>query len=424
MKHIDKRTVKWRSAAMRKIVPGILWILAWGVVPSAPADNDIIFSLSERQVSENVDILTEEEQKWKQLEEIARNSTYTAAQKQSMYEKACGVEKLLRTPQELIDCAASDQAWNDAIFFRHYAKALHEDMDSFAEEYIRSGMYRKNASANQKNQDISQCHQLADELVQRAYAAYLASLEWFNKDMAATGHTDLALPQLQFRVALRNRLLKDLFLMSLNEGNHWVSGIRQNHEQGNCLGCVYETPFESALRKRGWGSTPLTVDQWLSNEETPSLLHRYREFIIRCIYKVEDDSPTATESRPQEFTGMAGLFNNLMTKLAPPPAGPIPHQTSLPPEVILFNRAEQCWDAYADAICRIQLPLESFSFSGSGVPEWEEDFRNAMEGSQEDYLLYLMEFANDGQFSAEQLIDFTQYELTEEAAEALSKLPG
>lgn len=93
-------------------------------------------------------------------------------------------------------------------------------------------------------------------------------------------------------------------------------------------------------------------------------------------------------------------------------------------EIALFNKAEKAWDAYLEAINNVNRPIENWYFSGSGVPGWRAEFNESMIRSQESYLLNVISFANDGNFSYTCPVDFTLYEMTEEAAEALNKLPG
>ena len=91
------------------------------------------------------------------LKEIVRQSTYSQEQKILLYNKAVGVEKLLRTPVELRYPVENKQAWTDEDFFAHYANALHEEMDAFIDEELRSAIYLEDYGKEQSDKDAAAC---------------------------------------------------------------------------------------------------------------------------------------------------------------------------------------------------------------------------------------------------------------------------
>lgn len=411
---------------MRTFFCCLLGILMSGVLPKAFADHEIIVALPDNRGEKESESLSEEEREWNKLQEITRNSTYTPAQKRELYEKARGVEKLLRTPVELRDCFLYEQTWTEDEFFSHYALALHEDMKHFITETLHSDIYLQDYGKEQVEKDAAECRRCVDALVKCARAAYQASLDWFIRDKELNHQfedkSDLV-PQ--YRMYLQNRLLMDLCTMGQNEGNWWVSGIRANYTQGGLPNnSSATTEFEDALNLRNWECfSKRTVDAWLHHIEEETL-QQYRQFIVRFIYNKEAEQAIPRPER-REYRGMGQMLKNLFFRSEPPPVDYLrekPENRDV--EIALFNKAEKAWDAYLEAINNVNRPIENWYFSGSGVPGWRAEFNESMIRSQESYLLNVIRFANDGNFSYTRPVDFTLYEMTEEASEALNKLPG
>lgn len=411
---------------MRTFYCCLLGILMSGVLPKAFADDEIIVSLPDSRGEEGAESLSEEEREWNRLREIARNSTYTPAQKQELYAKARGVEKLLRTPVKLRDYGRNEQAWSEEDFFCHYARALQEDMEHFIAEHLHSDVYLQDYGKQQAEKDAAECKRRVDELVKCARAAYQASLEWFVRDVGHNHqYNDKSELGLHFRTHLQNRLLMDLCTMGQNEGNWWVSGIHANYTQGGLPNnCAATTEFEDALNLRNWECfSKRTVDAWLHHIEEETL-HQYRQFIVRFIYNKEAEQASPRPEK-REYRGMGQMLKNLFFRSEPTPADYLRKEPeNRDEEIALFNKAEKAWDAYLEAINNVNRPIENWYFSGSGVPGWCAEFNESMIRSQESYLLNVISFANDGNFSYTSPVDFTLYEMTEEAAEALNKLPG
>lgn len=411
---------------MRMFYCFLLGMLISSVSSYTFANNESIISSPDNRSEKETESLSEEEQEWNRLRRIVHNSTYTSVQKQELHEKARGVEKLLRTPVELRNYLRNEQAWTEEDFFCRYTRALHEDMERFIAETLLSDVYLEDYGKEQAEKDAAECRRCVDELAKCARTAYQASLNWFARDVIHNRmYEDRSELYLCFRMYLQNRLLMDLCAMQQNEGNWWVSGINVNHTQGRLPNnSSITTEFEDALNSRYWDTfSKRTVDAWLHHIEEETL-EQYRQFIVRFIYNKEAEKPHHCPEK-QEYQGMGQILMKLFFGSEPTSSNsPLPEKENREEEIALFIKAETAWDAYMEALNNANRPIENWYFSGSCVSGWRAAFNESTIRSQESYLLYIIRFANNGNFPYTEPVDFTRYEMTEEAADASNKLPG
>lgn len=365
---------------------------------------------------------SEEEHLWK----IVRSSTLTPAEKMELYTGAQGVEKLLRTPTDRRD--GLKQLWSDDEFFRQYAEAIRHDMNAFIAEELKSDYYLEEYGQEQSDRDASECLRLADELIQRARTAYRASLDWFEHELTIFGHQWCSTEELrpQFRVALHNRLLRDLFSLGQNEANRWVSTIIENQELGTCLEKSFSEQFDAALSARGWSSTPGFAEcQYNIRKQQQDCVERYRNYILHNLYEIatpEEQEPPAPAMHRRLAKVLHSLFpgKTEQQELQMKPYARNDYRKAAE----LFLKAEQAWDEYMQTLQTINYPISNNYFSGSGVGGWCLECENGVLDSHNSFLLYLIRFAGDGNFPYTNPIDFAKFEFTEEAANARNKLPG
>lgn len=360
------------------------------------------------------------------LREIVRSSTLTPEQKLELYTKAQGVEKLLRTPTTRRD--TQGRLWTDDEFFHQYSEAIRHDMNTFIAEELKSDYYLIEYGQEQSDRDASKCLRLADELIQRARTAYRASLDWFEHELTIFGHqwegTEKLQPQ--FRVALHNRLLRDLFSLGQNEANRWVGSIRENQAQGSCLKKSFPTQFEAALSARGWSTTPgFAEGQHNIYDQQQSCVERYRNYILHKLYEIATPEERQTPP-PSMHRRLTNVFRALFPKKTEHQELQLkPYaQNDYRKAAELFLKAEQAWDEYMKTLRTINYPISNNYFSGSGVSGWCLECANGVLDSHNSYLLYLMRFAGNGNFPYSYPIDFAEFDFTEEAADASNKLPG
>lgn len=362
------------------------------------------------------------------LKEIVRQSTYSQEQKLSLYAKAVGVEKLLRTPTYRRN--PFEDFWSDDEFFRQYADATKKDMNAFIENELKDEYYTSRFGKEQSNKDAAECNRQVQELISCAQEAYQASLTWFENELSIFAHQWDSTEELhpQFRVALQNRLLTDLFYLGQNTANRWAGSIIENNSQGSAVIRSFPSRFEAALAARGWSTTPgFTEAQYKVGLQQYKACNHYRDYILYELYGAERNNP---KPQTEATHGILVTLSEILTTLA--------HGKQNKPEsdvhdeknakyrksIELFQLAEAAWEKYMKALDAILYPIDNDYFYGSGINGWCREFENNRLDSHNTYLLYLIHFAGNGLFPYSDPIDFTQYELTEEAAEALSKLPG
>lgn len=337
--------------------------------------------------------------------EVVRASVYTPEQKQALYEKSHGVEKLLRTPVEIRD------AWSDDEFFQHYAKALHEDMDAFIAGDLTMAIGGGGYTEDDYKRESAFCKKVIDELLPKARAAYQAALKWHLCDLANHELSEKDFMHERFRMWLRNRLLNDLILLGQNEGNVWISIIEENPEQGSVVHHGRPSLIEEALAERADLCAAVACEEDGLASPNEFELAYYRRCIVAYIYGVKDKKKPCAHF----YQGVAGSFTAMLRRGAETPR----------PEVVLrFEQAEMAWDAYIDSLNEVFRPVSNFTFNGSGVGMWAAQISKELRLAQQSYLCTLMRIANGGSYVCSESIDFTQYEMTEEAKDALNQLPG
>lgn len=329
---------------------------------------------------------------------------------------AQGVEKLLRTPTAQRD--AQNQLWSDDEFFQQYAEAIRHDMNDFIARELKSDYYLEEYGQEQSARDAAECLRLTDELIERARTAYRTSLEWFENELTIFGHqwesTD-ELP-LQFRVALHNRLLRDLFSLGHNDANRWVSTIHEIQERGTCLKRSFPEQFDAALSARGWSSTPgFAQSQYEILRQQRDFASRYRNYILHELYEIA----TPEEQRgcpPNMYHRLANVFRTLFSGKTEQQELQIKTyaERDYRKAAKLFLKTEQAWNNYMNTLHSINYPISNNYFSGSGVNGWCLECENAVQDSHNSFLLYLMRFAGNGLFPYTDPIDFTEFECQEE----------
>lgn len=387
-----------------------------------------------------------EEEKYEHLFELIKNSKYTPEQKQALYAKAVGVEKLLRTPVEIRDPYHNEQAWSDDEFFEHYTAAIREDMERFIGEEISGDHYLKRYGKEQQEADIAHCRQMIDKLSAAARAAHRASMNWFENELLISGHMyeDTKEVRHLFRIILQNRLLGDLFLMGHNDANHWTGTIYENGAQGSCFSMIHSEDFVGAVAGRDNISTQgYTTTQYYKKASQLENLTKYRNFILCDIYRedvmppvqieygeAEEETPPVLEGEKEMclFEKLAQRFAVMFRKTP----GATEREICQPEEAAphfreaaeLFREAERAWIAYIKVLKDINYPVDNSYFRGSGTSGFIHEFAADAIKSHNSFLLDIISFAGGGIIPSARTIDFTQYEQTEETLEIINQIPG
>lgn len=385
--------------------------------------------------------MTEEEQYEKEFE-LIRNSKYTPEQKQALYDKATGVEKLLRTPTEMRDPYHNEQAWSDDEFFEHYTTAIREDMEKFLNEEIFCDFYLERYGKEQQEADAAICRQMVDKLAAAARAAHRASMNWFENELLISGHMYIDTEEVRrlFRIILQNRLLGDLFLMGHNDANSWVGTIYENGSQGSIITHLFSEDFVGAVAGRdNISSQGENATQYYNKHSQLENLTKYRNFILCEIYQEEALPPEkvvyAEEEAPpipKQKKGMrlsetlVQTFNKLFRKTPDETDSSAEAKPHFRKAAELFREAERAWIAYIRVLNNINFPIDNHYFSGSGTSGFVHEYAANAVQAHNSFLLDLISFAGGGIIPSAKVIDFTQYEQTEEATEIMENIhiPG
>lgn len=311
--------------------------------------------------------------------------TYSEEEKAALAAKASGVEKLLRTHAYDYDGSQNEAAWSDDEFFRHYAEALSHDMEAFVRETLLDDYIIGQQGKETIEADVAACRRSITQLVGAAKAAYTASAAWFEEDIKVLAETDdTTMYVQQFRHLLRQRLLRDLFILSQSSQLRWCSGIAENPD----LGSVVNLPLpdlEAGIQNRCW------MEQADSEGEANSVISQRLDDHIR-----------------------AG--REIIRKYA--------YRGTMEANIKLLEHAEAAWDAYRAAIGTAHTPSDNSYTTGSGTGLFLSRFDISMQLSHIRYLSHLIPLTNGGKQEYPESIDFTQFEDTPEAAEARSRRPG
>ncbi len=388
-----------------------------------------------------------EEEKYEKAFELVKNSKYTPEQKQVLYAKASGVEKLLRTPTEMRDPYHNEQAWSDEEFFEHYTAAIREDMEKFIGEEIIGNHYLERYGKEQQDADIAHCRQMVDKLSAAARAAHRASMNWFENELRICGHmySGTEVVRHLFRIMLQNRLLGDLFLMGYNDANHWTGTIYENGAQGSCLTHILSGDFVDAVAGRDNISTQgYVTTQYHKKDSQLEKLTKYRNFILCDIYQdegmppeiirygeteEEEALPIPTQKKRMCLSEKLALtFAELFGKTTDAPAQemyqPVEAEPHYRKAAELFREAEKAWIAYIKVLNNINYPVDNSYFSGSGTGGFIHEFSANVIQAHNSFLLDIISFAGCGTIPSTKVIDFTQYEETKEASEMINQIPG
>lgn len=296
-------------------------------------------------------------------------------------EKATGVEKLLRTSSHAYDTYHNSEAWSDEEFFRHYAEALSQDMESFVKNTLYDGYVVEQLGQARVAQEAETSRQSSTQLAEAAKAAYTAAMAWFEADVKDITPEKLRTEFVNnFRLLLRQRLLKDLFILGKRSAYEWCTGITEDATLGSAVKLVLPD-FESGVKKRGWmGNTYSETKTYeMIAARLESQIQSGRDFIYGTMYETEEAS--ATNNGP----GKADIIK-------------------------LLEASEAAWNTYRDAITKAHTPVYNNIISGSATNTTNLRFGIDMQLSHLQYLGNIVSSAHNGQPVYPKPIDFTQYE--------------
>lgn len=325
--------------------------------------------------------------------------TCTKEEKAALARQATGVEKLLRTNPLDYDCPRNESAWNDDEFFRRYEEALSCDMENFLKETFEDDYVQETLGTEEIAADSATARKSISALVNAARDAYAASLAWCTANIQLSSSHNQEDIVSGFRLRLRQRLLRDLFILSGESQCYWCTGISENPE----LESVVRLPmphFEGCILDRAaGGGTPVYMKyNSLVIERLENQVKSYRTFIVdSCYYN--------------KIHSLVGLDQNTIS----------PETDTA---VKAFHAAESAWDSYQKAIATAHAPIYNSFVGGSGTSEFNTRFQIDMQLSQMQYLGYIAGSAAGAPPASPEPIDFTASEDTPEEAEKRNNQPG
>lgn len=330
--------------------------------------------------------------------ETKASLTYTDAEKAELARNATGIEKLLRSNPIEYDCYQNEAAWSDDEFFRRYEEALTCDMEHFLQETFDDEHVIKTLGSEQVADDSSTARKSITALVNAAKGAYAAALAWRAEDAALGVYPNNEL-MARFRLQLRQRLLKDLFILGGQSMCYWSSGISENPDLDSVIDNKIPH-FEACILDRAHTGGTMGYQKYntLVIGRLEEQVKSYRSFIIDSCY-----------------------YNRIHTLIGHD------HDTVSPAidkVVKLFQTSEAAWETYLNAISIAHAPIYNSFVGGSGTIGFNTRFQIDMLLSQMQYLGHAVKFANGGTPEYPAPIDFTSSEDTPQAAEERNNRPG
>lgn len=293
--------------------------------------------------------------------------------KAAKYQQARGIEKILRTPSYEYDPSRNSQAWSDEEFLQRYEAAITCDMENFLGETY-DDYVRQQLGAEQVETDFTNARASVAELVKAAKAAYLAAIQWCEADVKLQTYQDEVPDTDDFRLALRTRLLKELFLLSSNGDTvcYWSSGIQEN-EEGTAVSMPLPS-FEAQIHDR----LSLLQQERGMTEANDLISPRLNQQILSNRTFIKDVTYSEDEAQA--------------------------------PVRVAFETAEKAWDSYRAAMVAAHSPIYNQFVGGSGTGQFRFQLEIFMQLSHLQYLNLIQGCAGSASLQEIQPIDFTAFE--------------